>query len=195
VNSSGPFDIRTPLFREAFAHGKSLTDYIRGGTPAEQKRWTDAAAKIALAPEQIEFVSRFTRRMHVLVLSGLWCGDCVRQCPLLEAVARENELVDLRFIDNEAMPALRDEFRVHGASRVPVAVFLSEDFFEVARFGDRTLSAYRRKFRDEQGASCEIGVVGTDQTWKEELKEWLEVFERAQLLLRLSPMLRKRHGD
>jgi hypothetical protein len=114
---------------------------------------------------------------------------------MLDAIARETELIDLRFIDHQALPALRDELRIIGGARVPVAAFLSEDYFEVVRYGDRTLAAYRRKFREQQGPSCELGGAADEQTWRTELSEWLDVFERAQLILRSSSMLRKRYTD
>jgi hypothetical protein len=79
---------------------------------------------------------------------------------------------------------------------VPVVVSLSEDFFEVGRSIDRQLAAYRRKARTELGDACDAGIVApAAQELQEELGQWFEHFERQQLLLRLSPFLRKRHND
>jgi hypothetical protein len=60
-------------------------------------------------------------------------------------------------------------------------VFFSEDGFEVARYGERTLATYRRLAGEATG-----GDVAAD---------WLREFERVQWILRLSPRLRKLHGD
>ena len=91
---------------------------------------------------------------------------------------------------------LRDELRVQGGTRVPVVVALSEDFYEVARLGDRTLSAYRRKARNELGPACDSGLVPPNEDeLAAEVQEWIDFFERAQLIVRLSPMLRERHND
>ena len=72
----------------------------------------------------------------------------------------------------------------------------SEDFFEVGRFGDRQLAAYRRKARTELGAACDAGIVPpSSDDLGEEVAQWFECFEREELLLRLSPFLRRRHND
>ena len=42
--------------------------------------------------------------------------------------------------------------------RVPVVVFLSEDGFEVGRYGDRTLSKYRQVVASQAGAACPTGI-------------------------------------
>jgi hypothetical protein len=75
-------------------------------------------------------------------------------------------------------------------------VVLSEDFFEIARFGDRHLSVYRRKAKQELGAACDPGLLPpTSDELQTEVEEWVNYFERAYYLLRLAPMLRKRYQD
>ena len=75
-----------------------------------------------------------------------------------------------------------------------MAVFLTEDFFEVARFGDQTLTNYRKKVAVECGADRRVSTSPEDET-SFELAEWVDVFERALLMVRTSPFLRRRHGD
>ena len=75
-------------------------------------------------------------------------------------------------------------------------VFLSEDGHEAARYGERTLSTYRRLAAEQLGPACPTGLVPpTDDATRLATAEWLGEFERAQLILRLSPRLRQRHGD
>ncbi len=89
-----------------------------------------------------------------------------------------------------------DELRICGAKKVPVVVFLTEDFFEVERYGDRTLSVYRRKAERELGPACPVILGPQDGNEAAvEIQEWLDIFERVQLMLRLSPPLRRRYGD
>ena len=117
-------------FARYFAQALPYADYIITGTPEHNRRWTSIYTSTALNAAQGELVSGFTREMKVLVLSGLWCGDCVEQCPLLARIAEGNpERIDLRFIDRDAESALRDAFSVCAGARVPVAIFLAEDFY------------------------------------------------------------------
>ena len=131
------------------------------------------------------------------MISGVWCGDCVRQGPMIEQIARAcGDDVVLRVIDRDQSEPLRDEVRILGALRVPVLVFLSEDFHEVGRFGDRMLTTYRRKQATETGAACAVPTAELpEDELRSERDEWLDVFERMLLMVRLAPPLRERHGD
>lgn len=190
------FDKRGGLWERSFAKAQAYSVYMAASPAAHQQRWTESRARISLSEQQARLVGSFKRKMNVLVLSGSWCGDCARQCPMLAAIAEASPAIDLRLIDNQADLELRDELRVHGAARVPAVVILSEDMLEVARGVDRTLSVYRRKARTELGAACDTGMVaGPSEELALELQEWIDIFERAQLLLRVSPFLRARHQD
>lgn len=196
MTASELFDIRSNLWKESFAKALPYAAYVASGTDGQQEKWHAYRERFSLTPEQMAVVSSFKRELNVLVLSGMWCGDCARQCPMIDAIAAAAPQLNVRFIDNQAIPQLRDELRIHGAARVPVAVSLSEDFFEVGRSGDRQLAAYRRKARSELGAACDAGIVPpSSDELAEELQQWVEYFERQQLLLRVSPFLRRRHND
>ena len=130
------------------------------------------------------------------MLSGAWCGDCVRQGPIFRRIAEAAPTIDLRFVDRDQQPELADLLRINGALKVPVAVWLSEDFYEVQRFGDRTLSVYRAKAGREMGAACATGLVPpAADALAVEIAEWVDMVERVHLILRTAPMLRTRHGD
>ena len=196
MTTSELFDIRSILWRDAFAQASPYAEYVATGTTAQHERWRGYRERVVLSDQQRRTASGFSRRLNVLVLSGIWCGDCARQCPMIDLIGSSAPVLNIRFIDNQANPQLRDELRIHGASRVPVALFLSEDFFEVARFGDRQLAAYRRKASTELGDACDAGIVPPfSEELAEEVGEWFECFERLQLLLRVSPFLRRRHND
>jgi hypothetical protein len=134
--------------------------------------------------------------MPVLVLAGTWCGDCVNQCPIFDHFTRETSKIDLRFLDRDAMPEVSEALSINGGHRVPVVLFLSEDLQEVARYGERTLSTYRRLAIEQLGPSCPTGLVPpTEEATQAVTAEWMGEFERAQLILRLSPRLRAKYGD
>lgn len=149
-----------------------------------------------LSKQQQELIASFVRKMNILFMSGIWCGDCVRQGPIVQRIAEANNLIDLRFLDNKENPELAEELRINGASKVPVAVFLSEDFFELGRFGDRHLAIYRSKLAKELGPTCSTGLIVPDQDLlQQDLQDWLDLFECYQAMLRLAPLMRKRYND
>jgi thiol-disulfide isomerase/thioredoxin len=165
-------------FDTALPYDRFLTAF---GSPGDKARWDRTREAVALTDDQRALLTKFTRRTNVLVLAGAWCGDCAVQCPIFERFAEAAPVLAVRYLDRDAHPDAQQELRINGGDRVPVAVFFSEDGFEVARYGERTLSTYRRL----AGAPTD-GDVAAD---------WLREFERVQWVLRLSPRLRKLHGD
>lgn len=106
-----------------------------------------------------------------------------------------DDVVRLRVIDRETDTKLRDEIRILGAARVPVVVFLTEDFFEVGRFGDRMLITYRKMASRAYGRDRWSLPATPEEGLASEIGEWVDIFERCLLMARLSPLLKRRHGD
>ena len=181
------------VFSESLSYNSFLDRYA---TLAQRQRWDAMHERFKLTSDQVDLLGGFTRRMPVVCLAGAWCGDCVNQCPAFDHFAAASPQIDLRFLDRDAIPAISDPLTINGGQRVPVVVFLSEDWNEVFHYGDRTLSIYRRMAADQLGPACPTGLVPPeDQDLSTIAAEWLNEFERAHLILRLSPRLRNRYGD
>jgi thioredoxin-like negative regulator of GroEL len=166
------------------------------GTDAHRARWKAAAEQTVLTDDQRRLLGTFTRRTNVLVLAGAWCGDCSSQCPIFERAAEAAPVVVTRYVDRDEHADVQAALRINGGNRVPVAVFFSEDGHEVSRYGERTLARYRQLVSQLSGEGCATGFVkGDDPTQRAVVQEWLNEFERAQWILRLSPRLRRLHDD
>lgn len=181
----------------AFERGLPYERYVQTGTAPQKDSWGKIYQQATLSQAQTELVRGFVRSMPVLVLSGIWCGDCVQQCPLLARIAEANPtLVNLRFVDRDEHKALSDTFKVCGGNRVPLAIFMAEDFEFAALAGDRTLSRYRAIAARQLGPSCPLpGAPVPPEELAATLQDWLNEFERVHLMLRLSGRLRQKHGD
>ncbi len=168
----------------------------RHATPDQRGRWDAFHQRVSLTADQKKLLGGFVRRMPVLVLSGAWCGDCVNQCPIFDHFQAAAPVLDVRFLDRDARPDIAAHLKVCGGQRVPVAMFLSEDFAPIVFYGDRTLSAYRAAAAAQLGESCSSGAVPPPaDAIAAVVTDWLDQFERAQLILRLSARLRQVHGD
>jgi hypothetical protein len=198
--------------------------YVSTGTAAQQQNWQKVYDQAHLSTEQARLVGSFVRQINVLVISGVWCGDCVQQGPLIQRIAEAgprmtaapggtdkrsprslsvpsepeagSARIDLRWLDRDAHPDLADQVRICGGKRVPTVLFCAEDFEFVSILGDRTLSRYRAIAQRQLGPSCPLPGAPIDRGEMEAtLQDWLNEFERVHLLLRLSPRLRQKHGD
>ena len=191
-------DIRSDFWRACWVEAASYDAYLEGSDTKRAGRWPQLKKRIpALSEAQKKRVSDYGRRLNILLVSGVWCGDCVRQGPMIRQIADAcDESVELRVIDRDVNHDLRDEVRILGAARVPVVVFLSEDFHEAGRFGDRLLETYRRKARTEIGPACAVPMAEIPpEELAAERDEWLDIFERMLLMVRLAPPLRARYRD
>jgi thiol-disulfide isomerase/thioredoxin len=180
-----------------FSAGLSYAEYLKTGTEEQERRWTQVYAAARLTTPQTELLAHFVRDMRILIISGIWCGDCVQQCPLIQKIAEANpKKIDLRLIDRDQHRDLIEQLRINAGDRVPVVLFLAEDHELCATFGDRTLNRYRAMAIRQLGAACPTGIVAPD---KEEvdatLQDWLDEVERVQLMLRLSSRFRQKYGD
>jgi hypothetical protein len=182
---------------KVFAEGLPYAPFLdRYASPAQRDRWETARTRFSLLAEQRNSLASFSRRMPVLCLAGAWCGDCINQCPIFDHFAKASPSIDLRFLDRDAQPEIRGALAINGGHRVPIVVFLSEDWFEVARFGDRPISTYRRMAAEQFGPACPTGFGAPPAEAAAALvSDWLNEFERCQIILRLSPRLRSLHGD
>lgn len=180
-----------------FDMGFPLPAFIaKYGTATDQARWESALAATSLTEAQKALLKKFTRRMNVLVLAGAWCGDCIAQCPIFERFVEVAPVITTRYLDRDEHADVQAELQINGGNRVPVVVFFSEDGYEVARYGERTLARYRQLMEQLTGESCATGLVkASDPVQAQVVQDWLDEFERVQWILRLSPRLRRLHGD
>lgn len=123
-------------------------------------------------------------------------GDVMTGMGLITAEQRDRALAYQTGFSKleDADRQLAMELSICGAPRVPVVVFLSEDGYECARFGDRTLTRYRAKVAE--GASCSTGLFAPPADLTQAVvQEWLDQFERVQWMLATSSRLMKLHGE
>ena len=191
--------------RDKHAAGLSWDEYLSTGKPEQREAWERIYEQASLDESQRAVVEGFERRVNVIALSGMWCGDCVQQGPLMQRIAEAKRAprdepeaagVDLRWLDRDEHMDLQERVSICGGNRVPVLVFMAEDYEPVGWYGDRTLSRYRRIAEQKLGTMCPLpGAAVPQDEMDATLGDWLDEFERVALLLRLSGRLRERHGD
>jgi ferredoxin len=197
VNTAWRSEIGQMNWQNRFEIGLEYHDFLaEHGAPQHRERWQAMYERISLRPDQTALLRGFVRQMNVVCVAGAWCGDCVNQCPILQHFAEATDKIALRFLDRDAHMDVQQELSLCGGDRVPAVVFLSEDFYECGRYGDRTLAKYREMAATRLGPACPTGIgAPAPDLLAAVTREWLNEFERVQLMLRLSPRLRDRHGD
>src|SRR2546429_74712 len=149
------------LLSEKFAAALPYDRYLQTGTDEQRRRWGQVYDAARVTDEQRQLISGFQRDMKVLILSGIWCGDCVQQCPLLQRIVEANpDRLSLRLVDRDQHKDLQQQLRLNAGDRVPVTIFMAEDFEFCSAFGDRTLARYRALAKKLLGGWWGGGVGG-----------------------------------
>ena len=189
------YDNRSEFWKRHWEMAIPYDDFVESD-PKTGKRWKDIAERLPpLTDDQLLRLQDYDRVVNVLMYGGVWCMDCARQGPIIRQIADVcGNSVNLRIIDRDASEELKDELRILGATRVPIVVFLSEDFWEVDRFGDRTLTVYRAKAARDIGRGTDSGIM-SPKALQAQVYEWSDMFERVLIMLRLAPPLRRRYND
>ena len=177
--------------------GLGYDDYVATGKPDKQSAWRAIYEQVKLTDDQKKLVGDFCREINVIAVSGTWCGDCVRQGPMLQRIAESsNGKVNLTWLDRDEHLDLQEKVKINGGNRVPVVVFCAEDYELVGWYGDKPLSRYRIAAKQALGANCPLpGAPVPQDELDAELQDWVDQFERVHLVLRLSGRLRQKHGD
>lgn len=136
--------METVYLADKFKVALLYADYLKTGTEEHQRRWALAFESSKLTDAQTQLIASFTRKMNVLVISGIWCGDCATQCPLLQRIASANPTkIDVRWLDRDLHKDLSEQLKINGGVRVPMAIFMAEDYEHCGVYGERPLSRYR----------------------------------------------------
>jgi hypothetical protein len=188
--------IEPSFLASKFAQALAYDAYVASGKPEHQRAWAAFRERANLTPAQAGLVGAFVRRLPVLVVSGTWCGDCVQQIPFIDAIDRAGPTVEARYLDRDTHAELSSRLMLCGGLRVPVVLILNEDFDILSVEGDRTLARYRALAARQLGPSCPLpGAPVPDDEVAATRRDWVDAFERAHLMARLSTKLRARHGD
>lgn len=188
----------SPAFlREKFEAGQNYEDYLASGSAQHRAGWDRLRGLIELSAGERGLLGSFERRLNVVISSGVWCGDCAQQMPVIDHIERAaGGKVVCRFLDRDEHADLAERVMLCGGLRVPVVLILNEDFDLLVLAGDRSLSRYRAMAARQLGPSCP--VPGADLP-ADEIRamtaDWVASFEHAHLMARMSTKLRMRYRD
>lgn len=188
--------VEPSFLRSHFSTGLSYDKYVASGSLDQQSKWNAAQQRVKLMDSQTAVLRSFVRDINVVVISGTWCGDCVHQVPMIDAISKVCPRIHVAYVDRDKHIDLSNQVKICGGNRVPTIIFANEDFDFLSIYGDKSLARLRATAVKNLGAACAVpgAVLATDEAGAT-LQDWVDQFERAHLIARLSTKLRERHGD
>lgn len=92
---------------------------------------------LCLSESDFAFLRGISRDVHILGISESWCGDCIRQLPIMARMCAVNPHLQLRIIDRDNHLDVMERYLFNGAQAIPVFVFFNKNFIEVGNWKAR----------------------------------------------------------
>jgi hypothetical protein len=136
-------------------------------------------------PQEIKDRLASLKKEHLLlVISEGWCGDAAQILPVINKMANESGMLDLKIVLRDENSALMDEFLTNGARSIPKLILVEKDAIEVrGSWGPRPHDAAKLIMDNKE----KFGRITPEA--KEELQKWylhdkgLSTMEEIVLLL------------
>ena len=80
-----------------------------------------------LDDQVIEKIKAINEPITWVVLSEGWCGDAAQNLPIINAIAEQNENIDLRIVLRDENPELMQAFLTNGNMAIPKLIQIEND--------------------------------------------------------------------
>ena len=137
-------------------HGLTYEEYVNQLEPAFQRRYQRSYQKVALSEEQINFLKLPSRPVRAIVFTTKTCTDSVSAVPIMKKIQEHGTFIDLRVIDinkgDQEVEEVFENYTTNGDKRVPVIITLSEDYYEINRWVERSALGYKLYYESKRNA-------------------------------------------
>lgn len=162
------------LLKERFDKGLEFPEYLR--TVVDKKEdWHKNYQDFQLSEGEKKKLSAITKQLNIMALAEDWCGDAVRNLPVIAKMVEALADAKLKVFPRDQNPDLMDKFVVNGKRKIPTLVFLDQNFRLLAVWIEKPANAdqLREKFRaEEEGQQKYLSAL--KQAVKEEIFSLLE---------------------
>jgi hypothetical protein len=148
-----------PNRQAIFENGKTWDDWINTpDEPVHAERMRELHESITLDTAAVERLGKLERTVNVIAIAESWCGDVIRQVPLLiKMIEATNGKARVRFIMREDNPDYFARFLTNGGEAIPKFVFCNDAFTEVGNYGP--MPSTPRKYISMGKAVGDIGAA------------------------------------
>ena len=123
-------------WKAVFESGLPYPEWISTGeNPENRERMEAARHALVLDPQAEGFLAALPRRVRVVAIAEDWCGDVVRQVPVLARMAEKAPNLQVRFISRAQHPDVFARFLTNGGEAIPRFVFVADNGVECGNWG------------------------------------------------------------
>ncbi|MCB0089064.1 MAG: SelT/SelW/SelH family protein [Caldilineaceae bacterium] len=126
-----------PITKERFEQGLTYEQYRRQMTRNEE-RFDANEQTVKLKQDDVDFFAHLPYRLNVVVLAEDWCGDVIANLPVLGALARASDKLNVRIFLRDQNLDIMDQYLKEGKHQsIPVFAFLDQDFHDLGHWIER----------------------------------------------------------
>ena len=128
------------ITKERFLHGMTYAEY-KAQMTRNRDRLEQNERTVVLEPDDLAAFKDLPQPLNVLVLAEDWCGDVIANLPVLERIAAESGMLNVRVFLRDQNLDLMDQYLNRGEFRsIPVFAFFDQDFNEIGHWIERPAS-------------------------------------------------------
>jgi hypothetical protein len=132
----------TMNIREKHESGQTWTEWL-DAIAQNRERFQANYEQTELTEEDRAFLRGIERDVHILALGADWCGDVVRQFPIVARMCAENDHLHLRILNRDEHLDVMERYLFNGALSIPVFAFFNDQFIEVGNWKARPYRGQR----------------------------------------------------
>ncbi|MFK8045213.1 MAG: thioredoxin family protein [Crocinitomicaceae bacterium] len=131
IESSMSYAAYESLVKDLYEKGLSTTkggpDSLLEYTKLNISRMKRLGKTTKLSAEVIAKMKTINRPITWLVLSEGWCGDAAQNLPVINALAEQNDQIDLKIVLRDENPELMQAFLTNGNMAIPKLIQIEND--------------------------------------------------------------------
>lgn len=136
--------------KERFNQGQSFQEYLTA-VKENQSLWENNYQQFEVSPETKKILSDIKQKFYVLAIAEDWCGDSVRNLPVMAKLVEALPDSELRVIRRDLNLDLMERYTIDGKKKIPTVVFLDPNFKEVAVWIEKPGNSWQlqERFKNE----------------------------------------------
>ncbi len=136
--------------KERFYQGQSFQAYLTA-VKENKSLWENNYRQFEVSPETKNILSGIKQKFYVLAIAEDWCGDSVRNLPVMVKLVEALPDSELRVIRRDLNLDLMERYALNGKKKIPTVVFFDENFKELAVWIEKPTNALelQEKFKNE----------------------------------------------
>jgi len=108
---------------------------VHSEKPEHQQQILDRVADPPLTTEDRQRLAAIAQTVHVFAIAEDWCPDVVRHLPLIEAMARIQDRIRVRYFLRTQAPRELERHLTNGSESIPLLIFVSHGYSECGQWG------------------------------------------------------------